>query len=77
MMENGGKKSLLRIGTPLCGLVCGIVGVAIALALLLLGFWRTLFVAVLFGLGYFLGASSNKGESIKKAINKVFPPRNE
>ena len=43
MMENGGKKSLLRIGTPLCGLVCGIVGVAIALALLLLGFWRTLF----------------------------------
>ena len=30
MMENGGKKSLLRIGTPLCGLVCGIVGVAVA-----------------------------------------------
>lgn len=37
-METGEKKSLLRVGTPLCGLVCGMVGVVIALMLLLLGF---------------------------------------
>ena len=32
MMETGEKKNLLRVGTPLCGLVCGIVGAVIALA---------------------------------------------
>lgn len=70
-------KKFFRVGTPECGLAFGLAGVAVAFLLLFLGFWRTLLVAVLFGLGYFLGASSNKGESIKKAINKVFPPRNE
>ena len=77
MMENGGKKSLLRIGTPLCGLVCGIVWVAIALALLLLGVWRTLFVAVFVAAGYFVGAFQNKTELIKGWINRLFPPKGE
>ena len=70
-------KKNFRIGTPECGIALGLVGVAVAFLLLFLGFWRTLFVALLFGVGYFLGASANKGESIKKAINKFFPPRNE
>lgn len=70
-------KKFFQIGTPECGAAMGLAGVVVAFMLLFLGFWRTLFVAVLFGVGYFLGASANKGESIKKAINKVFPPRNE
>lgn len=59
-METGEKKSLLRVGTPLCGLVCGMVGVVNALMLLLLGFWRALFVALFFAAGYFVGAFQNK-----------------
>ena len=35
------------------------------------------FVAVLAAAGYFVGASSNKGEAIKQVINKLFPPKGE
>lgn len=70
-------KKLPPIGTPLCGMIFGVVGALIALMLLFIGFWRTLFVAVLFAAGYFLGASPNKPETVKKWINRLFPPKNE
>ena len=62
-------------GTPQCGIAMGLLGVVAAFLLLFLGFWRTLFVAVLFGVGYFMGVSTNKVESIKNVINKLFPPK--
>ena len=62
-METGQKKNLLRVGTPLCGLVCGMLGVVIALMLLLLGFWRALFVALFFAAGYFRARSKIKRNS--------------
>lgn len=70
-------KKFFQIGTPQCGFVLGVAGVIVAFMLLFLGFWRTLFVAVLFGAGYFMGASANKAETIKKAINRFFPPKNQ
>ncbi len=66
-----------QIGTPECGLLCGAIGILIALMVLFLGFWRTLFVALLFACGYFFGGVANKGEAVKKVINKVFPPKDE
>ena len=70
-------KKLFQIGTPLCGFSMGMIGVIVAFLLLFLGFWRTVFVAVFFAVGYFFGASSDKAESLKKAINKLFPPKSE
>ena len=67
----------MHIGTKLCGLVCGAVGALIALMLLFLGFWRTLFVCALFGAGYFFGATTQKAEAVRKMINRLFPPKNE
>lgn len=55
MKENTCNKKF-QLGTPACGLLCGLIGIVIALAFLFLGFWRTLFVAVLFVLGYAVGA---------------------
>ena len=66
-----------RVGTPLCGILFGVVGALIALMLLFLGFWRTLLVAVLFAAGYFVGAVQNKTEVLKALINKWFPPKGE
>lgn len=66
-----------QMGTPECGLAMGILGALIALMILFLGFWRTVFVAALFALGYFIGAVANKGEAVKTAVNKVFPPKDE
>ena len=70
-------KKFFQIGTPQCGFALGLVGVVVAFMLLFLGFWRTVFVAALFAVGYFIGASANKGETVKNWINRLFPPRNE
>lgn len=66
-----------RIGTPQCGLLFAALGAVLALMLLYMGFWRTLFVIVLAAAGYFIGASEDKPESLKALINKVFPPKSE
>ena len=66
-----------RIGTPQCGLLFAALGAVLALMLLYMGFWRTLFVIVLAAVGYFIGASEDKAESLKALINKVFPPTSE
>ena len=66
-----------QMGTAECGMALGIVGAFVALMILFLGFWRTAFVALLFALGYFIGAVANKGEAVKTVINKVFPPKDE
>ena len=66
-----------QMGTPECGIVLGVLGAVIALMILLLGFWRTAFVALLFAAGYFIGAVANKGEAVKEGINKIFPPKDE
>jgi len=66
-----------RIGTPQCGLLFAALGAVLALMLLYMGFWRTLFVIVLAAVGYFIGASEDKAESLKALINRVFPPKSE
>ena len=71
------EEKKLKIGTPKCGLVCALLGAVLALMLVFLGFWRTLFVAFFAAVGYFLGACDNKTDTIKGWINKRFPPKNE
>jgi len=66
-----------KIGTPECGILFGLIGALIALMLLFIGFWRTVFVALLFAVGYFIGSSKDKAETIRAFINKRFPPKDE
>ena len=66
-----------QIGTPECGIVLGMLGAVIALLILFMGFWRTLFVALLFGAGYFAGAIDNKGAFVKELINRLIPHKDE
>ncbi len=66
-----------RVGTPACGYTMGALGVVLAFLLLFLGFWRTVMVAVFFGVGYMIGANTNKTKAIKDWINKLFPPKGE
>ena len=66
-----------KIGTPLCGIICAALGAVLALMLLFIGFWRTLFVAVLASVGYFIGGTTNKGETLRNLINRCFPPKGE
>ena len=74
-MENGNR--FFQVGTPQCGFLMGLCGVAIAFLLLFAGFWKTLLVVVLFALGFVLGSRTNKLEAMKTVINRLFPPKGE
>ena len=75
--RNGLGRDFFRIGTPQCGFLTGILGVALAFCLIFLGFWNTLFIVFCFALGYGFGAFTNKIAGLKALINKLFPPSGE
>ena len=76
-MEKKDMFDFFRFGTPQCGVAMGLVGIAVACLLLFLGFWKTLFIAVFFAGGFFLGAFNHKTDWLKKQINRLFPPKGE
>ncbi len=57
------------------GLIGLLIGFVVALLWVLFGFWRLLFILALSGAGYFVGVRYFRDrESIKKLIDKIFPP---
>ncbi len=67
--------ALVKLGTPLGGLFYGIVGLAIAVLWITMGFWNMFFIILCCKLGAFLGGVKDKKEYIKNHINKLFPPK--
>ena len=65
----------MKRGTPGFGIALGIALVALGVLVMLIGFWKTLILAVLFGIGYFVGTVENKGEFMKNAANKLIPDK--
>lgn len=59
--------ALRRLVFPLAFFVFGILWTYF-------GFWKTMFVAALTLIGYFIGFTDNLEASIKQLINKLFPP---
>ena len=68
-------KEMLTWGTPACGVFCGVLGILLAILLLTIGFWKTLFVALLCAVGVLLGAVKDKSSFLKNLINQLFPPK--
>ncbi len=64
-----------KIGTPTAGIILGSIMVALGVLVMLIGFWRTLILACLFGIGYFVGAVDNMGEFIREKANKIIPDK--
>jgi uncharacterized membrane protein len=65
----------LKRGTPGYGIMLGLALVALGALVMLIGIWKTLILAVLFILGYFLGTVENKSEFMKNAANKLIPDK--
>ena len=65
----------LKIGTPMAGVACGTALVAVAVLIMVIGFWKTLILLALFGIGFFLGTVENKQEFVKDAVNRVIPAK--
>ncbi len=64
-------------GTAGFGIVCGLIFAALGALVMIIGFWRTLVLAVLFGVGYFLGSVNNKQEFIRETANRIIPARDD
>ena len=65
----------MKRGTPAYGIMMGTALAALGALVMLIGFWKTLILAVLFALGYFLGTVENKSEFMKNAANKLIPDK--
>ena len=65
----------LKKGTPLFGLVLGGALTLAGALVMLIGFWKTLILFLLFGLGYFLGTVENKKDFLKNTANRLIPDR--
>ncbi len=65
----------LKKGTPLFGLAMGAILTLVGVLVMAIGFWKTLVLCLLFGLGYFLGTVENKREFMKNAANKLIPDK--
>jgi len=65
----------LKMGTPAMGIVVGLGLVGLAALVMLIGFWKTLLLALLFAIGFFIGTVENKQEFIKNTANKIIPAK--
>ena len=63
----------MKRGTPMYGIAIGAALVALGALVMLIGFWKTLILAALFAIGYFIGTVENKGDFIKNTANKLIP----
>ena len=70
-------KNLLKIGTPECAIFMGFLGLVLGVLFLLLGFFKTLLVALIVLVFAFIGGVSDKKKYIGKLINRVFPAKND
>jgi len=65
----------MKRGTPAFGVVIGLALVALGALVMLIGFWKTLILAALFAIGYFIGTVENKSDFIKSTANRLIPNR--
>ena len=70
-------RSLLVIGTPQCGALGALLGVVLAVLLLTIGVWKTLFIAAFALVGAWIGGVRNKANFIRGIINRSFPDKGE
>ena len=65
----------LKMGTPLMGIVLGLVLVALGVLVMLIGFWKVLILVCLFGVGYFVGTIENVNEFLRDNANRIIPDK--
>jgi len=65
--------NICKIGTPECAIFSAVIAMMLALLYLSIGFWNTVLVAILMGVGAFLGGVKDKKQWIKNLLNRVVP----
>ena len=63
----------IKPGTPIMGIILGCALLVAGVLAMLIGFWKTLILVCLFGVGYFLGTIDNFGSFIRDKANRIIP----
>ena len=56
-------------------IIGGVLGIMSAVLFMILGFWKTVFILAMAGLGAFLFGVDDKVTWLKNLLNKLFPPK--
>lgn len=57
------------------GIIGGIIGFLLAVAIMVLGFFKVLFIAICVFIGYYLGRLiSNDKDRLRKLLDRILPP---
>ena len=67
-------KTLIRNKGKTIGTLLGFI---IAILMLTIGFFKTLFIVLCTWLGYYIGKKTDNQENIKEIIERIIPPRKE
>lgn len=51
-----------------------IIGFIIAIFILTIGFFKTLFIVICTGLGYYIGKKSDSQENLRDFLDRILPP---
>ena len=70
-------KSAFKPGAPSAKLYYGLLFFVVALLIVVLGFWKALFIAAVTLLGVFIGSAETLGKATAKVIDKVYPQKNQ
>ncbi len=65
----------LKMGTPAMGIAIGTALTAAGVLVMLIGFWKVLILAALFGVGFFIGMIEKPGEYIRDTANRIIPEK--
>ena len=65
----------LKMGTPLMGIILGLILAALGVLVMLVGFWKVLILVCLFGVGYFIGTIENPGDFVRDKANRIIPDK--
>ncbi len=71
-MSKENLNRMMTIGTPQCGAFCAVCGVVLAVLLLTIGLWKTLFIFAFAALGLFIGLCKDKKGAVRRVINRGY-----
>ena len=72
-MSKDKMNGIFKAGTAQCGAFCAACGALLAVLLISIGFWKTLFIFAFAAIGLFIGLVEDKKGAIRRVINHSIP----
>lgn len=75
MIKEKALRFIEALGDKKCRTIGAIMGLVIGILVLIIGFFKTLFIVVCTFLGYYIGKLADDRESFNDVLRKIIPPK--